>query len=116
MEQDLAPFNEGPENGPDQRVIALVNSYIVHTTGLLNNYAAWSEVELVNIHERCSSNMQTAEAVLSPAETFCWDDVSKSDSPSYAGFLSWTPPCVCLRRKYWVPKCRKQQMQGIKVT
>lgn len=70
MEQDLAPFSDGPEDGPDQRVIALINSYIVHTTGVINNYAAWSEVELVNIHERCNSMIHAAEPVGPPAQIF----------------------------------------------
>jgi hypothetical protein len=44
--------DDSHEEYPDQRAIALVNAFIVHTAALLNKFAASSESKLQTVHNR----------------------------------------------------------------
>lgn len=41
---------------PDQRMLALMNSYIVRTTELLSSFAIRCEDRLQEVHFRCDAN------------------------------------------------------------
>ena len=53
--QRSSPEDKGVSPGiPAQRTLALVNTYIVHTTRLLNDFAIAAEDRLQLIKSRCS--------------------------------------------------------------
>ena len=54
---------------PDQRMLALINTYVVHTTELLNSVAATCEQRLLSVHSKyaqnpCSNTSYASQAVL----------------------------------------------------
>ena len=54
---------------PDQRMLALINTYVVHTTELLNSMAATCEQRLQSVHSKyaktsCSSSSAVSQPVL----------------------------------------------------
>ena len=54
---------------PDQRMLALINTYVVHTTELLNSVAATCEQRLQSVHSKyakisCSNTSDMSQAEL----------------------------------------------------
>eukprot|EP00884_Botryococcus_braunii_P003292 jgi/Botrbrau1/12964/Bobra.154_2s0019.1 len=78
MQVEALVTDNDTDGSLDQRVVALVNAYLVQTTELINKYAASSEVELLRIHERISAmdaTLRLLEAQILGAETTQASDI-----------------------------------------
>jgi Subunit CCDC53 of WASH complex len=69
---NIGEASAGPASGiPDQKVLALVNAYVVNTACLLNQYSVRSETKLMALHQtlvRTDAQLALLEAQLHSIE------------------------------------------------